>query len=477
MHEFKDKIIAHKTIIIIFLLLLVFTRFWNLDHTTRFTRDESQNLVDMHRIWVDKDITLIGPIDDTKTIIYPSLTFYMLLPFAWLGDFSPVSPAYGTAFFGVLAVLLMLYLTYKVNKQHLFLVAVLSLVWVPLLESARWAWNPYLVPFIQSLAFVFLTKSGKINKLISGILFGLTFHLHYLSFIGFASFLVVYGIHQLYKKKISSPIMLGIGFFLTITPFIYFDLKNPPGLFFGRFLNNNLVSTGFAYELQNFWSVFFDNIYNVLVFLAQNNYLAWALGASFAVLLYRDIKKRRRVLIYFVPLIAQIAIISFLPSFQTRYFLLAIIFLLAWLITERGGIEDILVKIALIIMFFGSLTKVPAELTQPKEIPTTYTVDTATDFIKQSIDENSLDNVNLAVLSSPDRDPLGDVYRHTLLVKEVRIQSEYEYHVTDNLFVISTSDIETIRQDPANVLNNFRDGEVRERYDIDNEWTVYRLTK
>ena len=106
---------------VLFVIAVLFTRYYNIEKTTRFTRDESQNLVDIHRIFVDKEITLIGPIDVTKTIIYPSLTFYMLLPFAFLGNFEPASPAYGTAFFGILTAFIILYLTKIINRNLVIL--------------------------------------------------------------------------------------------------------------------------------------------------------------------------------------------------------------------------------------------------------------------------------------------------------------------------------------------------------------------
>lgn len=475
--SFPKYLNKKRFLVIIFLVLLVFTRFWNLDNTTRFTRDESQNLVDMHRIWVDKDLTLIGPIDDTKTIIYPSLTFYMLLPFAVIGGFAPVSPAYGTAFFGILTVLFVIYLSKKVNSKLAWLTGLLSLVWIPFVESARWAWNPHLVPFVQSLAIIFFFKKKDRYKFISGILFGLSFHLHYLAFVGFAAFLLTWGLYSFYKKKWKQPLLNGFGFALTILPFIYFDIKNPPGLFFGRFMQDNMVRTGFSYELQNFWQVLAGNTYQILIFLSQSRFLAIPLGVGFLYLLFKDIKYKSKNLFFFVPLIAQTAVISFLPTFATRYFLLAIIFFLIWLISERKGLELKIVKVLIVIMFLGSLSKLAGELTVPKGIPTTYTVDQVTDKIKQTISDKDLHNVNIAILASPDRDPLGDVYRHTLLVKETRIMSEYEYHLTQNLFVISTSGIDEVREDPANVLNGFREDTDVESESLDNGWHVYLLER
>ena len=157
--------------LIIFTGLLLFTRFYNLEHTTRFTRDESSNLMDMHRIFVEKKLTLIGPIDVNNIIIYPSLTFYMLLPFSIIDNFSTSSPAVGTAFYGIVTIFILLYLIKKINKKLLIPMAILFLVWHPLLETNRWAWNPHLVPLMQALALLFWFRKSRLSAFLAGIFF------------------------------------------------------------------------------------------------------------------------------------------------------------------------------------------------------------------------------------------------------------------------------------------------------------------
>src|SRR3990172_3773838 len=102
-------------------LALAFSRFWNLDKTARFIWDESSDLVNMHQIYVEKKLTLIGPISEDGSKVFGSLTYYMLLPFAVLGNFDPVAPAYGAAFWGVATDILLFYLGYKINKKIFFL--------------------------------------------------------------------------------------------------------------------------------------------------------------------------------------------------------------------------------------------------------------------------------------------------------------------------------------------------------------------
>lgn len=466
-------------IIFTFIFWVVFFRFYNLAATTRFTRDESSNLRDMKRIWVTRDLTLIGPIDANATIIYPSLTFYMLMPFALLGKFEPQSPAYGTAFFGVLIVGLILILVKKLNKKLQYLLAALSIVWFPLIESSRWAWNPHLVSFTSFIAILFYFRKDKISLILSGIFFGLSFHLHYLTFFSFAAFLFLVGLKTLKEKKILVPMLIFLGFFLMIIPFIYFDWKNPPGLFFNHFWKNNLIRSHGAPDMLNFFQSFLIDIYQSLYYLSQNMFLAIILGFLLVALIIRDIKTKSKSLLFLVPVLPQIAIISFLPTFENRYFLLGLPFFLTWVIYPREKGEGMLVvKIVILIMILGSLGQLKTQLTKPVREPAAGTVSTASNYIKDKVNKDERKNVNVAVLASPDPDPLGIVYRHTLEVKGINLLLNNQYEITDNLFIVTTSSEERVREDPAHVMNGFRKGPLAETYSLNNSnWKVYLFNR
>ena len=85
-----------------FIFLIFFTRLYNLDGTARFTRDESSDLARMHEYYQNKQISLVGPISSEGDKVFSSLSYYMILPFAVLFNFTPVSPVYGMAFLGIL---------------------------------------------------------------------------------------------------------------------------------------------------------------------------------------------------------------------------------------------------------------------------------------------------------------------------------------------------------------------------------------
>ncbi|MDO8609576.1 MAG: hypothetical protein Q7R95_03430, partial [bacterium] len=80
------------TLIFLGIILIIFSRFYNLERNFKFNRDESSDLVKMHQYWVDKKISLIGPISEDGNLVYSSLSYYLEMPFAVLFKFSAVSP-------------------------------------------------------------------------------------------------------------------------------------------------------------------------------------------------------------------------------------------------------------------------------------------------------------------------------------------------------------------------------------------------
>ena len=461
----------------IFVSILIFTRIYNLPATSRFTRDESSNLVDIHRIYVDRDLTLIGPVDVANTIIYPSLTFYMLLPFAVLRNFTTYSPAYGTAFYSVLAVILLLLVIRKINEKSIPIAGFLLITWFPLMESGRWAWNPHLVPFMMALSLYFWLV-GKRHAFLSGILFGLAFHLHYFTIFSFAGFLFMDLISSIKKKQFKDLLLLLAGFAFMIIPFVIFDLRNPPGLFFGKFLSSNLVSQGAGGELVNLPLSFISNLGQSLFYLTQNVYLAAMTGVVFLSLVLLDSLRRKGNLLFLIPFLFQILAISFLPYFQGRYLLLGIVFLFLWLIQKRDGVSKGFTNFAIIIMILGGVSSMGKVMRGSPTPPGAYIVEKASEIISDDIKSSDLKNVNLAILASPDPDPLGVTYRHTLLVKGEKILVESQYGITDNLFIVTTSDESAVRSDSANIMNGFREGKLTSSQEIENTgWKVYLFNR
>ena len=481
-----------KVLVLFYIVTLVFMRFWNVGNTARFTRDESYDIVKLHQYWKEKKITLVGAIDYTGYLVYSSLTYYTMMPFAVIGNFEPVSTVYAFSFAGVITVFFIYLIAKLVNKEKLWLILLLALFWFPLLQASRWSWNPYFLPFSLSIAFYLFLRGtglfsgglsvpkkkferrGKLFLFFSGIFFGAAFHYHYISFITSGSFLILYTIYDYLKRRKFLVVWTWAGLVSMIIPFVIFDLRHPPGLFFTGYLKSNMVSQGFSGELGRLIISLPQIIFKMALFLSGVKLVTIIVILAISAVLISDIKSKNLIAeILFLPLILQLLVISFLPTFETRYFLPALIPLLIWLLIKRKGVIDLVTKSIIFLLILGNLFVVNKTLFTTAK-PSPKVVGNVANYIAGKIEEEDLKNVNIAVLSSPDPDPLGAVYRDVLLSKEIRLLPTSEYDISDSLFVVSTSSESIVRNDPANVINGFRDGPLDESYLLRNsEWRVY----
>ena len=460
----------------LFALLLLFSRFYNVDRTARFVWDESSDLVRMHQIFDEKNLTLIGPISEDGNKVFGSLTYYMLLPFTILGNFDPLSPTLGAAFWGVVTAFLVVYLAARVNKNILLFILPIAVFWYPLVETGRWAWNPNLIPFWVTLALIFYLRKSIFSKFLSGAFMGLALHHHYLS--GFAILGMALVILFTRPKKIKARefFSFSAGAFLAILPFVVFDLTHPPGLFLSRILYfNYLGGPGEKVSLlKNLVSV----VDGTFGYFTQSNLFKAGLFASWLALIYTDIKSRSKALPFAAVFLVQILGLLFVKDFYVHYVLPAVPFFLLYLIYPRKALGKTLSYLSLSVLLLSSLFSFPKQITKVTWEGDIASVKYMARTIEQKIKENDLKNANLAVLSSPDPNTYGRRFRDLLLLKGVNLRTKEEYQISDALFVITTANSEALRTDPAYEMNSFRNGPLVESWEVpDSEWIIFLFSK
>ena len=80
----------------------------------------------------------------------------------------------------------------------------------------------------------------------------------------------------------------------------------------------------------------------------------------------------------------------------------------------------------------------------------------------------------MAVLASKDPSPLADTYRDYIRMNSTGLRASSEYDVSENLFVISTSNIDTILNDESFAMIAFKESQLKGEFDIKNSsWKVY----
>lgn len=464
---------------IFFLAILLFTRFYNLEKTARFTGDEASDLVRMQEMYQARKITLVGPISNDNSKVFGSLTYYMLLPFVVPGNFHPISPVVGTAFYGVLTAGILIGITWLVNRKLIKWVALLALVWYPLVEISRWAWNPHYMVFWIALGILAYVLGIQTKKrpyklaafFVSGMMMALAFHNHYLAVFATSVWVGLVGINELRAKNWQSALALGIGFVLPFLPFVIFDLRHPPGLFFAKYLFSStpdVIQPTLAILLGRF----FQN-YQLLTTFIATSFMSGLVAVLLPLLAILDRKKITH-LVWLLPVIVQLMGGAIVVVFATRYILPALPFLLVWLILPRTGVTNWVAKFILGLCIISSLISIWPQLTQTKVPPDIYTINAAANIIQTQITEHSLKNPNIAALVSPDSDPLSGKYRYLLQTRNIHFKAASEYNATENLFVISTAPLEPVQADVSAPMVYFAKTDQHQTFHIPNsEWMVH----
>lgn len=469
-----------KLLIVLFLILLVFTRFYNLAGTARFTQDESSDLARMHDYWVNQKISLVGPISNDGTKVFSSLGYYMIMPFAAAFDFTPVAPVYGMAFLGAVTAIMLLMLVWAINKKLLFLAGSLIIVWHPLVLMSRWAWNPHFVVFwlvLALLVYQYRVRFGIISYLITGIALGTAFHHHYVAIFTTAPFLVLISLPYLRQKQYKPVVLLLLGYTLPHLAFVLFDLKNQPGLFFGRYLlSGNTPHVVPSFSLAMILSHLQRNTSVYLATFVPNIVLQLIFGLSSLWLLVAELKKHTlRTLTWVIPATVIIFAGVILDDFQDRYVYSSLIFLLAWLFLPRKDKRNrLLAKISLTALLIGSLFTLKPQLTVTQSPPDMRIVTEASEIIINTISSKGVRNPNIAALASKDSAPLAERYRDYIGMRGISLRAASEYDVSEHLFVVSAATDEVLRNSPDHAMEAFADKELKGIFPIENtEWKVF----
>ncbi len=459
--------------IIIYLIALLFSRLINLDRTARFLWDESSDLVRMHRIYEEKDLTLIGPISEDGNKVFGSLTYYMLLPFAIAGNFHPLSTSVGAAFWGIATSIIVLILTYRINKSFIFPVAFLTLTWYPLVETGRWAWNPNLIPFWTAISLFFYFFKNKQASFLSGLFMSLCLHHHYISIFAIFAYWLFLFFKSIKEKNVNYIISFSTGLVLAIAPFIIFDLTHPPGLFLSRILYFNYLSTPTLSLVQALTKILYVTDHSFTYFV-QVTVFRYTLYPILAYLIYKDINNRSSALSFLLIFVVQLIGSSIVEVFNNHYILPGMVFFLVYLIYPRNkkysnfSLASLYLIIASsLITFFPQINKI----TWQTDIKTTYNISKT---VEEIIIKDNLKNNNIAVIASPDNNIYGRKFRDLLEIRGVTFKTKDEYHISDHLFVVSTSSEEVLRKDTSYEMSIFEEGELMTYSEYENsDWKLY----
>jgi len=187
--------ISKQELLIIFVILAVgaFLRLYRIGDYMTFLGDEGRDAIIVRRLLVNFDPILIGPGTSIGGMYLGPLYYYLIAPFLFLANFSPVGPSVFVAWVGVATI----WLVYHVGKEWFsekagLIASALYAVSPIVIIYSRSSWNPNIIPFFALLSVYSIWKVFKSREasrevgwwlIVLGISFAFVLQSHYLGFL------------------------------------------------------------------------------------------------------------------------------------------------------------------------------------------------------------------------------------------------------------------------------------------------------
>lgn len=286
----KKEILEHKVIYgFLFLTLATagFLRLYKLNELLGFWYDQGRDALVIHRLLYEGKFFLIGPVTGIGGIFLGPFYYYLIAPFYWLGQGSPV---FVIAALNWLAVggLLVLYLLGKefFNRQTGLLAVVFYGLSFSTVTFSRWLANPQPLPFFSLLIVFCLLKIYKGEGrywLLVGLLVGLSLQLEAAGAVFFLP--AVLGIVISWRKKTKSWRLMGLGlvvFLFTLLPQILFNFRHD-GILLVAFKKFLVAEKAFQFSLWEVTKRRFLTYYDVFF---GKLFPSWGRGVIFSATLF-----------------------------------------------------------------------------------------------------------------------------------------------------------------------------------------------
>lgn len=237
----KDKAIhwvkknrAEAIFLLGIIILAVILRFWRIDEYLPFMGDEGRDVRVVSRFLKDFDLMFIGPRTSIGNMYLGPLYYYLISPFLFFWQFSPVGPAVFVALLGVITVSFIWY----VGREWFGVVAgltsaLLFSVSPIVINLSKHSWNPNIMPFFALLSIFSIWRVWKKKQfkwmIILGISLAFVAQSHYLGLLLLPAiglfWLLTFVKHR--NKKFTTFSILGLLlFFFLMSPLAFFDAKH-----------------------------------------------------------------------------------------------------------------------------------------------------------------------------------------------------------------------------------------------------------
>lgn len=141
----------HYLLLLIVIILSGFIRYKPLiEGNFPFLFDHGRDMVDVKKIVVEHNLTLIGPFTGLKGVFHGALHYYLLaIPFILTGG-NPASPTYFLATLSLIGIISIYFIYSRLfNRTTALLAAIIFAFATGSLDATKHFWNPHWIPFLM----------------------------------------------------------------------------------------------------------------------------------------------------------------------------------------------------------------------------------------------------------------------------------------------------------------------------------------
>lgn len=260
------NILAKNKLLTIFILILVFTRFYRLEEFLTFLGDQGRDAIIIKRIITLEHLPAIGPVSSIGQVFLGPFYYYLMSPFLFLFNFNPAGLGFGVGLLSLVALMTFFFLLKQINRTLAYIFLFLTTFSSILIQSSRFSWNPNLLPYFSFFTLYFYSQFLLSNKtlyiFLTGAFFALSIQLHYLGLLLISPLILItlFQTKKILKKNTLKKLSINflsflLGFFLFNLSLILFDIKN-------KFLNSKNFIQAFTQVKETYGGSFFNRFWD-----------------------------------------------------------------------------------------------------------------------------------------------------------------------------------------------------------------------
>ncbi len=238
----RNWCVAHKSeafILALILFVAAFCRLYRIGDYLTFLGDEGRDVIIVRRFLTQGDIMLIGPGTSIGNMYLGPLYYYLMAPFLFIANYSPVGPAVGVALLGIFTVWFVWFVTRAWFGKTAAVVAALIYALSPtVIIYSRSSWNPNILPFFSLLAMWAIWKVWHEKQYrwipVAAVSLAASLQSHYLALLLFMpvgifwllSVIEIVKNRKPYKQFLLWSVLAGVLFLILMSPLAIFDYRH-----------------------------------------------------------------------------------------------------------------------------------------------------------------------------------------------------------------------------------------------------------